>query len=354
MYNVNYTQQREEDQMVFGDRLKMARKMSGLSQQKLGELAGVSKMSISKYERDLSIPKSKVLLKLSDALDVRIEYLLRPIEVSFSKPEFRKYSRLTKKNEQKIIQKTHDWVERYLQVESLFNDTKIFSPAEYRFKVAKIADTEDAALYLREKWNLGLDPIDNLMEILEINGIMVWSIDDEFENFDALILWANKTIPVIVVKDGIPGDRQRYDLAHELGHLVLDIDNALDNEKVAHRFAGAFLVPKPKVYEELGRNRNNLSIKELMLLKQKYGMSIQAWIYRAGDLGIISKSKMKSYFIEIRKRNWHKNEPGVQIEPEYPIRMTQLVHRALAENVISRSRAEELLKTDLTATQLEI
>jgi Zn-dependent peptidase ImmA (M78 family)/DNA-binding XRE family transcriptional regulator len=340
--------------MVFGDRLKMARKMIGLSQQKLGELAGVSKMSISKYERDLSIPKSKVLIKLSKALNVSIEYLLRPIEVSFSEPEFRKHSRLTKKNEEKIIQKTHDWVERYLQVESLFNDTKKYSPAEYRFKIAKIEDAEDAAINLRKKWNLGLDPIDNLMEILEINGIMVWSIDDQFEKFDALILLANDSIPVIVVKDGIPGDRQRYDLAHELGHLVLDIDNTLDNEKVAHRFAGAFLVPKPKVYEEIGRHRNNLSIKELILLKQKYGMSIQAWIYRAGVLGIISKSKKENYFIEIRKRNWHKNEPGPQIEPEYPIRMKQLVHRALAENVISRSRAQELLKSDLTDTIMEI
>jgi len=339
--------------MVIGERLKMARKMAGMSQQELGERAGVSRMSISKYERDINVPKSQVLIKLAKALGVKIEYLLRPVEVRLSEPLFRKCTALPKKKEYQILEKTRDWVERYLEVEALFNDTPQYSMPNIENSIMELDDVEEAVLQLRKEWDLGLDPIDNLLEVLEDKGIKVWTIDQEHDHFDALEIWANDETPILVVRGGIPGDRQRFDLAHELGHMLLDVDEALDEEKAAHRFAGAFLAPKPKVFEELGRNRQHLSVKELLILKQKYGLSMQAWIYRAKDLGIISQSKMRQMFIEIRKRNWHKKEPGEQIEPERPQRLKQLVLRALAENVITRPRAEELLRQPLQGLERE-
>jgi Zn-dependent peptidase ImmA (M78 family) len=89
------------------------------------------------------------------------------------------------------------------------------------------------------------------------------------------------------------------------------------------------------------------------MLKHKYGLSMQAWIFRAKDLGIISDSKFKQLIINIRKRNWHEQEPGEQIDPERPLRMKQLVLRALAEDVISRPRAEELLQESITGLEGE-
>ena len=166
-------------------------------------------------------------------------------------------------------------------------------------------------------------------------------------------LWANDEIPIIVVKGGIPGDRQRFDLAHALGHMLLDVDEAVDEEKAAHRFAGALLVPKPKAYEELGRNRQHLSVKELLILKHKYGLSMQAWIYRAHDLEIISQSKFRQMFIAFRKRNWHTEEPGEPVAPERPRRLKQLVLRAMAEDVITRPRAEELLREPIRGLEGE-
>lgn len=327
--------------------------MRGLSQQELGDEIGVSKMSISKYEREEATPKSSILIQLAEALDVSIEYLLRPIEVSFSQPEFRKRTKLSKKQEAKIIENTHDWIERYLQVESLFDDIVKFDLSKNDYVINTIEDVEDVAIELREEWQLGLDPIDSLMEVLENNGIKVWSINHNFEHFDALKMWVNDDSPVIVVKDGIPGDRQRFDLAHELGHIILKSTNDLDIEKVVNRFAGAFLFPKPKVFEELGTHRNRLDLQELYLLKHKYGISIQALIYRAKDLNIISEYLMKRYFIEIRQKGWHKKEPGEEIKSEYPIKMKQLVYHALAESIISRSRAEELLQRRLPINRLE-
>ena len=148
---------------------------------------------------------------------------------------------------------------------------------------------------------------------------------------------------VIVVKKDIPVDRQRYNLAHELGHLVLEVKEVVDEEKAAHRFAGAFLVPSSAARRELGSDRSTLSPGELHILKHKYGLSMQAWIYRAQDLDIISRSTASELFREFRVRGWNREEPGESYPPEEPARLRRNVFHALAENMISRSRAEELL-----------
>jgi len=81
----------------------------------------------------------------------------------------------------------------------------------------------------------------------------------------------------------------------------------------------------------------------LHLLKHKYGLSMQAWVYRAKDLGILSESSATRLFRQFRQKGWHRLEPGDQIPPEEPKRMKRLVLRALAEDVVSESRAAELL-----------
>ena len=332
--------------MVVGARLKMARKMAGMSQQALGERTGVTRMAISKYERDQITPDSAVLIKLSQALGVKVEYLLRPIEVILAEPAFRKRVTLRVKEQEAIIERTRDWIERYLDIESLFGEQPEFLWPEIDLHVETLDDIERVALDLRHAWDLGLDPIDNLMETLEARDIKVHLIEG-IDNFDALTIWIDQNLPVIVVKGDIPGDRQRFNLAHELGQILLDLGKNVDAEKAANRFAGAFLVPAPAAYEELGEHRQSLSMQELHLLKHKYGLSMQAWIYRAKDLGIISESKTRQLYIQFRQRGWHRNEPGDAYPPESPKRMQQLALRAMAEGVISSTRAEELLDAPL-------
>ena len=328
--------------MNVGERLKMARRMAGLSQRALAERAGVSAMAVSKYERGINVPGSDVLIRLAQALGVKVEYLLRPVTVSLSAPAYRRRSTLRKKDERAILERTRDWLERYLDVESLLGDVPAFTWPDIDRRVAELKEVEQIALRLRQAWNLGLDPIDNLVEILETQGIKVGMVDG-VDDFDALTMWANDAIPIIVVKRDVPGDRQRFDLAHELGHLLLDVAHGVDEEKAAYRFAAAFLAPAPVARVELGHHRNTLSLYELHLLKHKYGLSMQAWVYRARDLGIISASTAERLFRKFRREGWHRREPGDQIPSEQPGRMKRLVLRALAEDVISRSRAAELV-----------
>ncbi|MEN6481708.1 MAG: hypothetical protein ABFD29_05995, partial [Anaerolineaceae bacterium] len=132
-----------------------------------------------------------------------------------------------------------------------------------------------------------------------------------------------------------------------MGHLILDVQGDLKPEQAANRFVGAFLVPAATARFELGTNRTDLNINELHMLKHKYGLSMQAWIYRAKDLFIISENTAARLFQQFRVNDWHRQEPGKPYPSETPTRMERLIYRALAEDVISRSRAQELLGKSL-------
>jgi Zn-dependent peptidase ImmA (M78 family)/DNA-binding XRE family transcriptional regulator len=330
---------------AIGERLKLARSMARLSQQELAERAGVSKMAISKYEANQMMPGSDVLLKLADALDIRMEFLLRQAPQLNIQPTYRKRVRMAAKVKEAIVAEIQEWLERYLAVEAFFPDEEIRTYSEpdgFPYPVASLDDAEQAAEKLRDAWQLGSDPIENLTELLEAHGIKVGLVKGD-DDFDACTFCVNDTIPVIAIKQGIPGDRERFSLAHELGHSMLKVAPDVDEEKAANRFAGAFLAPARAVLMELGQTRHSLDPYELLLLKQKYGMSMAAWIYRAKDLGILSENDAQTMWQTFRVRGWHKQEPGEQMETEEPTRLRRLVRRLIAEDVISRSREAELL-----------
>jgi Zn-dependent peptidase ImmA (M78 family)/DNA-binding XRE family transcriptional regulator len=330
--------------MNIGERIKQARQANRLSLRALAEKAEVSAMAISKYERGLAMPGSAVLLRLARALEVSIDFLLRPTSVSVQLQAYRKHASLCVKDQQAIQMRIQEWLERYLEIESFF-------PAEQRptslpvRQVRSMEQVEELAGELRANWRLGLDPIENLTQLLEDQGIKVGLVSG-FDHFDACTFLANGT-PVIVTRADLPGDRQRFNLGHELGHLVLDVEGELNPEAACHRFVGALLVPSEKARFELGSSRTTLDLIELYLLKLKYGLSMQAWIYRAKDLGIILENEAARLFKHFRTRGWHRREPGEPLPTEKPLRMERLVYRALAEDLISRSRAQELLGDSL-------
>jgi Zn-dependent peptidase ImmA (M78 family)/DNA-binding XRE family transcriptional regulator len=329
---------------MLGERLKQARMVSGMSTRALAERAGISAQAISKYERNMDTPSSGVLIRLSKALNVKTEYFFRDRTVNLSVVSFRKRASLPRKEENAVLGSMKEWLERYLDVEDLFpnGQGRPFQLPEIDVHVKKLEDAEAIAEELRKAWDLGLDPIVNLMELFEEKGIKVYLVDAD-QDFDACTFVTDDGAPVVAIKSGLPGDRQRFNLAHELAHNLLKIDDGIDAEKVCHRFAGAFLVPKPAAYLELGQKRSNLSEYELLLLKYKYGLSMQAWIYRSKDLGIISETVATHLFRRFRSRGWHIKEPGKQLQAETPERIERLVMRAVAEDAISHTRAAELL-----------
>ncbi len=326
--------------MTIGQRIKQARKARNMSLRDLAEKVEISAMAISKYERGLDVPSSGVLVRLAQSLEVTVDFFFRPSTISIQLQAYRKHAALGVKEQAAIQMRIQEWLERYLEVEEFFPDEQqeVSLPG---YPISSMDQVEGAALGLRDSWNLGLDPIENFTQLLEDQGIKVGAVSG-FEHFDACTFMADG-IPVVVSKAELPGDRQRFNLGHELGHLILKVEADLDPEAASHRFVGAFLVPDQAARFELGSRRTTLDIHELYLLKQKYGLSMQAWIYRAKDLGIISENSAARLFQRFQANGWRRNEPGEAIQSELPQRMKRLIYRALAEDLISRSRAQELL-----------
>lgn len=339
---------------MIGARIKQARTAAGLSLRDLAEKAGITAMAISKYETGKSTPSSGVLLSLSKALNVPVEYFLRSEQVTLEEVEYRKHVKLPKKLLRQIEGDVIEQVERYIDLERVFPTLLIEPfkvPENLPPHVAQYADIEKVADALRGAWDLGSNPIPELTDTLEERGVKI--IDTELlhgNHFDGLAATVNG-MPIIVVGAGAdwPGDRQRFTLAHELGHLILKgrLAKGLDEEKAANRFAGAFLVAESVVRKELGPRRRWLEPQELHVLKKVYGLSMMGWMHRAKDLGILPDVHYISMVRYFRARRWHKNEPGDEYPREKTQLFTQLVYHALAEDLVSESKAAELLRVPL-------
>ena len=332
--------------------------MRGLSLRDLGERAELSAQAISKYERGLDIPGSGSLLRLSRALEVPVEFFVRPQRVVEIRPEYRKRSSLSQKDQEALKASILDWLDRYLEAEEIrgLPGLEFELPAGFPQDVAALPEIERATLDLPDAWKLGWDPIENLTELLEDREVRVGVFAAE-PRFDACTFVAEvdgKALPVIASRQGVPGDRQRFSLAHELGHLMIRASGDLDVEAAMNRFAGAFLVPESAARFELGGVRRSLDVHELHLLKHKYGLSMQGWIYRARDLGLLPETRAASLFRTFRIQGWHRREPGDALPAERPSRFERLVLQALAEDLLSETRAAELLGKPLRRFLSEI
>ncbi|PKL55057.1 MAG: hypothetical protein CVV35_12050 [Methanomicrobiales archaeon HGW-Methanomicrobiales-6] len=329
--------------MTIGERIRSARIGAGMSQRDLAGEMGLSAMAISKYENGEVIPRSGLLIQMSEILGVNIDYFFRSISVNLSQPQYRCRKPLKKKEANQVHAKVQEWLERHLEIELILGEEKSLTlPSKETCRIASLDGIEDVARRVRDEWSLGLDPIENVMDVLEQHGIRVGVIDAP-DTFDALTFYYDDNTPVIAVNNDTPGDRQRFNLAHELGHLLLQVEGGVDEEAAAHRFAAAFLVPKEMAFRELGQRRRNISPREFYLLKHKWGMSMSVWLHRAAELGIISKSTAERLWTLFNQNKWREREPGVPLPQEHPTHMKLLVLRALSEKKISTSRAQELL-----------
>jgi hypothetical protein len=154
----------------------------------------------------------------------------------------------------------------------------------------------------------------------------------------------------VVSRMGVPGDRQRLSLAHELGHLVLKIPPLCDQEQLAFRFGAAFLAPAASLKREAGDKRTSLSVDELLILKKRFKMSIQAVLRRFCDLQIISLSYYKDWCIAISRMGWRKKEP-LEMKAEKPEWLKQTVGRCLAEGFLTLQQAKEISGEKLEFTE---
>ena len=294
----------------------------------------ISKAALSEYELDKSVPKATNLYNLCQVLDISSEYLLKKTNFEINWIAFRKTSRLAKKEEVRIKFIAKEQVEAQLFLSDVIND--YYKEEELpQFQVNSFDDAEDAAKKLREYWKIYTWPIESITSLLEERSIFIVDIDSEV-GFDGLSGKIDGKKPIIITVGKNTIDRKRLNIAHELGHLVLKI-NEIDKEKAAFRFAAAFLIQKENIFNVIGKKRRYIDIRELQILKEEYGISIQALIRRCYDLNIIKESEYKRLNIYMRSNGLHTNEPGICHNKEIPTKIKSRLLRSISEGLTTES-----------------
>lgn len=332
---------------MIDQRLKQLRLARGFSLEGLAAAMGgiVSKQALSKYERGVTQPKPLVLNKIATALGVKAAYLYTEPSMQVEFVAYRKGSGLPKKEQARVESLVYQTLDDRMRIQDLIGQASGTNLPIKSYSINSLEKAEDAAEDLRQKWNLGLDPIYSVTDILEENLVHVLEIEtgDRFDGISAVAYQdGNVNSAVVVSRRGIPGERQRLNLAHELGHIVLDVHDNVDEEKAAFRFGGAFLAPAKSIKKEAGEHRSFIRGDELLLMKRKFGMSAQALLYRLRDLAIINNSTYKTWCININRMGWRRHEPA-EMPPEKPSWLQQSVLRALGEGLISKEDAEPII-----------
>lgn len=348
-----------------GERLRRARTMTGHSLRSLAVAIGevASHTQLQKFESGEATPDSKLLARLGQALKVRPDYFFKSNELKLATVEYRSQTtKLGVKARQRLEEKAYEFFERYLEIEDILGQTsEVLTRVDLsKEKEADLPDAiEDAAEKLREDWQLGMNPIPNVHVMLESHGVKVKTLPHE-EGFDGFSAFAGdndgKSVPVIALSkrwlEGSERDlpRFRFTAAHELAHLHLILPDELDHKQkeiCCHRFAGAFLIPKKPFEERFGANRVKIALNELIAIKAEWGISVAAIMKRASSLGLVTAGRYKTYCIVAAKNGWTKRDPGNWSGEEKSSRFEPLVLRALAQELISASKAAGLLGISL-------
>ena len=319
---------------INGDRIKQAREISGLTQAQLAKKIKKSQSTIAHLERD----SKQLLLEPSDEI-VHAIALATGFPIGFfyqeSGPEFPLGS-LLYRSRHSILKRDDKY--RFHQLGRLIYEiaakmAQQVTPIEVRIPKVVNENPATAAKLTRAKMGLSPDtPIRNLLNQIEKNGVFVFAIPFEIDEQDGYSGWSDGDShrPVIVVTGGKPGDRQRYTLAHELGHLVMHhtFPTGLAGvEAQADQFAAEFLLPKDAMRREIVPPVTLTSLAEL---KPRWGVSIAALAMRAKELGIITDRQARYLFVKLASEEWDKEEPeNLRIDSEKPRalkRMAEVLH----------------------------
>lgn len=344
---------------IFSRRLRQARKMRGMSLESLSKVMtpSVSRQAINKYEQGKMMPDSATLLSLAKALDVKIDFLFRPYAVEVGKVDFRKKRRLSPAKCESLKELVQEAMERYLEIEQMCGNTMAFAMAKKH--VSSLDEARCLASEVREKFCLGSDGISNVIEVLEDNGIKVIEIEEN-EDFDGLCGYVNGNIPFIMVNSKYNAERKRFTVLHELGHLLMDVPRSIaahDAEMLCNAFASEMLIPFSILVNKIGSKRRDISLAELIDIRQQFGISVDAVMYVLHQHGVISDNRYKTFIIKKNtnegfKEAVHKS----QIPEERSRRFVRMVYRALADELISVAKAAAFLNSsvDKVIAQLQL
>ena len=336
-------------------RLRWARERLMLARTDLASVTGVSVSALTSYEKGSSNPDVRDIEVLAAELGVHPEffYLHDMEEVPESVVSFRRASKTSKRQQCAARGAAQMAVELFGVIESAFKLPDL--------QVPEIDDAtpEQAAEEVRAQWHLADRPIADMMSLLESKGVRILSLDHRCKDVDAFC-FSRDGVSYIFVSTVKTAERQRFDLAHELGHLVLhagvpaDSANSKERERQADSFASAFLMPASRIYTQ---SMNGAPVERILKAKKYWQVSAMAMARRLHDLKLLSDWQYRSVVIELSQRGYRSAEPdGIQREQSQLLRKVLFMmdeHTTTADTAAALHLTTDVVRTylrDLTLT----
>lgn len=293
--------------MFTPSRLTLARKRRGLTKKRVAELTDLSVRSITAFEAGDLAPSALTLTRLADVLDFPVAFFSAPDleEIPDEAASFRSMSKMTA-SQRHVAQGAgelaiafHDWISARFRL-----------PAASVPTVGHGVDPETAAGVVRSEWGLGEKPIPNVIHLLEVHGIRVFSLAQECREVDAFSLW-RRDQPFVFLNTQKSAEHSRFDAAHELGHLVMhwhhDVPQGKRAEQEASQFASAFLMPAAGLLPTAPRFP---SLSGLIAAKRLWKVSLAALAYRLNALTVLTDWHYRQLCIEMSQRGYRTQEPA--------------------------------------------
>lgn len=292
--------------MVTPSRITLARERRGLTASALAKMLGVARQTIAAWEAGTQEPTTANLESLAAVLAFPTSFFdAREVEpVPLGAVSFRALSKMTASTRNvalasgRVALLINEWLDERYWLPTLDVPT------------LGLQKPSQAADVVRHRWGLGNAPIANMTHLLESKGVRIFSLPPECTTLDAFSFWWLRT-PVILLAQGKTAERRRFDLAHELGHLVLHADRegfqGQSAEDESNAFASSFLMPRAGM---LARPLRNATLDVVLGERKRWRVAAMALTYRLNELGFLSEWEYRNLCVELSRRGFRGAEPG--------------------------------------------
>ncbi|EED31546.1 conserved domain protein [gamma proteobacterium NOR5-3] len=331
-----------------GERLTQARKARGVSAGDFADMVGLDRVTISRYETGKMDPKPSTIYKMAEALNFPTGYFSRELNSREGSGPLFWRARLTapvKMRERTAVRL--EWLEDIIEfLEEYFDFPDMNLPDLGGHDALTLSENalENAAAALRQHWSVSSGPLPNSIGLVEANGVLVSRCSTDTAKLDAVSRPQHSSGHpyMLLSRDGDSACRQRFDVCHELAHLVIhrNVTESMMKDKATYKaverqadyFASCLLLPAQDFADELFAP----TLDAFMTMKERWRVSIAAMIMRCKALEILDKDQASRMFIAYSRRGWRNGEPlDSAIEKESPTLLKSSIEILLEQNVYS-------------------
>lgn len=314
------------EQTINPNMVLLAREARGFTQTDLAEKLNTYKAGISRLEHGDTNGDEQILLALSEATNFPPQFFLQkgeimPVNLSYRKRQNVPAKLITRIEAQMNIIRQH--------VQVVSKALQVGVPVLPAIDVDEKNTPAKIASLIRRKWNIPPGPVNNLCKIIEEQGVIIINFDFGTERVDSRCMLTDDKQPIIFLNKSLQGDRLRFSLAFELGHLLMHtftiVPHDRDINHEANVFAAELLMPLKDIEKDF---KDGVTLPLLGELKRKWKVSMIALLYRADDMGLLTANQKRYLLQQFNQQKIRRREPQ---ELDIPKENPQLMRRMLAE-----------------------